>query len=96
LACVARIAVKEIEGTREITVSGRLEGPEVRRLEQACGPALERPRIGLHLRLIQVTAVDDVARALIARLVERGGTLTIQPPPSTADAAKSRQDDDRA
>ena len=60
-------------------MSGRLVGPEVRRLERACGPALERAQIGLHLRLVQVTAVDEVARALIGRLVERGGTLTIHP-----------------
>ena len=76
---MARITVRETNGTREVTVSGRLVGPEVRRLEHACGPALERAQIGLHLRLVQVTAVDEVARALIGRLVERGGTLTIHP-----------------
>ena len=76
---MARITVRETGGTREVTVSGRLVGPEVRRLEQACGPALERAQIGLHLRLVQVTAVDEVGRALIGRLIERGGTLTIHP-----------------
>jgi hypothetical protein len=76
---MARIMVRETNDTREVTVSGRLVGPEVRRLEQACGPALERAQIGLHLRLVQVSAVDAVARALIGRIVERGGTLTIQP-----------------
>jgi hypothetical protein len=74
---MARITVREANGTREVTVHGRLIGAEVRRLEQACGPALERAHIGLHLRLVQVTAIDEVARALIGRLVERGGTLTI-------------------
>jgi hypothetical protein len=73
---VARIAWRDANGTREITVSGRLEGPEVRRLETACGPALEQAQIRLHLRIARVTAMDDAARALIARLLERGGTVT--------------------
>jgi hypothetical protein len=79
---------------REVTVSGRLEGPEVRRLEKACGPALEQARIGLHLRLVQVTAIDDAGLALIWRLVERGGTVTVLPHHQGPALAKSRHDDD--
>lgn len=91
---MARIAVREANGIREVTVSGRLEGPEVRRLEHACGPALEQARMDLHLRLLEVTAVDDGARALISRVVERGGTLTIHRPQPWLAPAKSRHDDD--
>ena len=92
---MARIAIRETHGTREVTVSGRLEGAEVRRLELACGPALERAKIGLHLRLVEVTALDSAARVLITRLVERGGRLTVHPVHERgAPLAKPRHDDD--
>ena len=55
---MARITVRETNGTREVTVSGRLVGSEVRRLEHACGPALERAQIGL-----PVHAEEDLLQA---------------------------------
>lgn len=58
-----------------VSVRGPLESGDVRRLERACGPALECRRLRLTVDLDEAS-VSPPARAFLRCLVERGARLT--------------------
>jgi hypothetical protein len=72
---VARIRARVREGTRVVTIKGPLLASDLRRLEHACGPALERREIQLEIRLEDVSEVDEASRAFLDGLTSRGATL---------------------
>jgi hypothetical protein len=85
---MARISVTRTMGSYRITFAGRLSGRDLKRLERACGDALEHKRVPLELNLAKVTSIDDAARAYIERLRVRGAQIC-------ADTAPPRVDDCR-
>ena len=74
---MARMRVKSTEGRYQVTVTGKLGGRDLGRLERACGPALEQPRPPLTVRLAAVTAIGDTAQAYLDRLLQRGAVVLI-------------------
>ena len=72
---MARMRVKRLGGRYSITVSGRLAARDIRRLEHACGSALEQQHPPLTVRLEAVTGIDDSARAYLDRLDRRGAEV---------------------
>jgi hypothetical protein len=74
-ATVASIRVRVRDGKRRVTISGRLSAADLRRLERACGSALEHEEIPLEIRIRDAVAVDDVSRLFLNRLLKRGAVL---------------------
>jgi hypothetical protein len=74
---MARMRVRSAEGRYQVTLTGNLGGRDLRRLEHACGPALEQPRPPLTLRLAAVTSIDETARAYLDRLRQRGAVVLL-------------------
>jgi hypothetical protein len=72
---MARISVRARRDQYWITVTGRLSAADLRRLERACGPALEQRRAPITLRLQGVRDMDNAARGFLQRLVDRGATI---------------------
>jgi hypothetical protein len=72
---VASIRVRVRGGKRRVTISGRLSAADLRRLERACGSALEHEEIPLEIRIRDAVAVDDVSRLFLNRLLKRGAVL---------------------
>jgi hypothetical protein len=72
---VASIRVRVRGGKRRVTISGRLAAADLRRLERACGSALEHEEIPLEIRIRDAVAVDDVSRLFLNRLLKRGAVL---------------------
>ncbi len=73
---VATITVRVGRERRVVTVHGRLEARDLRRLERACGPALEYRELPLELRLLDRGGMDETARVFLAGLVKRGALLS--------------------
>jgi hypothetical protein len=71
---VARITVRSTAGRYCVTVSGQLRGRDLRRLEHACGPALEHRDPPLTVTLA-AGGIDEPARAYLERLVNRGAVV---------------------
>lgn len=69
---MARMRVRSNEGWYHVTITGRLAVRDLRRLEHACGPALEQRRPPLTVRLAAVADVDGSAEAYLDRLMARG------------------------
>lgn len=72
---MARIWLRRSREGYCVTVSGHLRAADLRRLERACGPALEQRYVALQLDLTAVTGSDPVANAFLGRLVERGARI---------------------
>ena len=72
---MARMRVTSARGRYQVTVTGNLGGRDLRRLERACGPALEQPRPPLTVRLAAVAAIDQSAKAYLDRLIRRGAVV---------------------
>jgi hypothetical protein len=72
---MARMRVRSAQGRYQVTVTGKLAGRDLRRLEHVCGSALEQPRPPLTVRLGAVVAIDDSAKAYIDRLIQRGALV---------------------
>jgi hypothetical protein len=72
---VARIRVTANNRRYHVTMSGRLSASDLRRLERACGPALEQEKLDVTLTLTSGSSMDDSARAFVKRLVDRGAEL---------------------
>lgn len=72
---MARLRAAQRKGVLRITVSGRLTGADMRRLERACGPALISEPPNLELDLQAVTYVDATAHAIISRIASRGARV---------------------
>jgi hypothetical protein len=73
---VARIRVRLRDGRRRVIVRGELSAADLRRLERACGPALEQRDVALHVELGGVSAIDETSRLFLERLSKRGAVLT--------------------
>lgn len=76
LGLVATISVRVGNGKRVVTVRGRLVARDLRRLERACGPALEHRELPLELRLLTRRGTDEPAQVFLAGLVKRGAVLS--------------------
>ena len=72
---MARVTVRSAEGRFWVTVTGSLRGRDLRRLERACGPALEQPCAPLTIRLAEVSPIDETAATYLRRLVARGAVV---------------------
>lgn len=72
---MARISAKRLADGYRVTIAGRLSAKDLRRLERACGPALERHDVALAINVSGVTGTDAAAEAFIGRLVQRGARL---------------------
>jgi hypothetical protein len=72
---MARVRVRSAHGHYRVTITGRLGGRDLGRLERACGPALEQPRAPLTVRVAAVTAIDESAKAYLDRLMQRGAMV---------------------
>lgn len=73
---VATISVRVDNGKRVVTVRGRLAAGDLRRLEHACGPALEHRELPLELRLVHGRGIDGPVQVFLAGLVKRGAVLS--------------------
>ena len=71
---MARISTANGADRYAVTVSGSLTAADLRSLERACGPAIERQRT-LHITLGANCSLDASARAYIERLVARGAVV---------------------
>jgi hypothetical protein len=58
-----------------VTVHGRLAAADLRRLERACGPALEHREVQLELRLQDVSGMDEASQVFLDVLARRGAAL---------------------
>lgn len=74
-SAVATISVRVGKEKRIVTVRGRLVAADLRRLERACGPALEHRELALELRLADRADMDDAARLFLGGLVRRGAVF---------------------
>lgn len=72
---MARIRVRTAAGRYWVTVTGQLRGRDLRRLEHACGPALEQREAPLTLTLPGVRDIDEPVKAFLERLANRGAVL---------------------
>ena len=69
---LAKIRVQSRDCRYRVTLVGRLGAVDLRRLERACGRALEEARPPLTIELRRVTAIDTAARSFLDRLAARG------------------------
>jgi hypothetical protein len=72
---MARIHVGHAGDISRITVKGRLGAGDLKRLERACGTALQERFVPLELDIQQVISVDDAADAYLDRLHARGARI---------------------
>ena len=72
---MARIQRRHGLGSIRLKVSGRLRAADMGRLEHACGDALTREPLQLHLDLTKVTYMDQTAAAVVERLRRRGAQV---------------------
>jgi len=70
--------VRSTDGRYCVTVQGCLRARDLRRLERACGPALEHERPPLTVRLESGPDIDESARAYLDRLANRGAVLLFE------------------
>jgi hypothetical protein len=70
--------VQSAEGRYHVTVRGDLAGRDLRRLERACGPALEQRQPPLTVRIAAVSAIDGSAEAYLKRLIDRGAVVLFE------------------
>lgn len=73
---VASIRVREVSGRRRVIVRGPLAAGDLRRLERACGPALEHRTAHLEVRIRDASVADESSRLFLEGLVRRGAVLT--------------------
>jgi hypothetical protein len=72
---MAKISVVRDGGSYRITLKGRLTAGDLRRLERACGNALEHKLAPLELNVEQVLSIDNVALGYLDRLRARGARI---------------------
>jgi hypothetical protein len=73
---MARIRMTKRRGKYRVTVRGPLRASDLRRLERACGLALECAAPSLAI-LLDSFAVDPIAGAYLERLEVRGAVIRI-------------------
>jgi anti-anti-sigma regulatory factor len=72
---VARIKTLQKPYSTVVIVVGRLRAGDMRRLEHACGSALENAQPDLVLDIQRVTEIDGVAAAYLERMATRGAVI---------------------
>jgi hypothetical protein len=72
---VATFARRVTSGRWRIAVRGELRAGDLRRLERACAPALERFPAPLDLEVDTLQAVDETSRRFVVCLLHRGAAL---------------------
>ncbi len=72
---MARISSAEEPGGYIVAVTGSLKASDLRRLERACGPAIEQRR-PLHIVLAGGWSMDAASRAYVERLEHHGAVVT--------------------
>jgi hypothetical protein len=71
---MARISAAEGDGGLVVAVEGALGARDLRRLERACGPAIEQRR-SLRITLTPGGHMDAAARAYVEQLRARGALV---------------------
>ena len=66
--------------TYSVTIKGRLQARDLKRLERACRHALGHEFVPLDLHLESVTSIDESARTYLDRLRARGARVHGAPP----------------
>lgn len=75
---MARIRAKG-EGDRQcVSISGRMTGRDLGRLERVCATTFEQRHLKLTLRIAAGTALDEPARAYLERLTRRGAVVLFE------------------
>ena len=72
---MAKMRVTCAAGRYHVIVTGTLEGRDLRRLERACGPALEQRQPPVTIRFSAGAAMDAPAKAYLDRLMRRGALV---------------------
>jgi translation initiation factor IF-2 len=72
---MARISVVRHDGYHRITLKGRLTASDLRRLERACGSALEHKSAPLKINIERVLSIDTAAAEYLERLRKRGAHI---------------------
>lgn len=72
---MAQIQTSATGGMRRISIQGVLSFKDLRKLERACGPALEHARLALEIHLDGVTQIDESARVYLDQLARRGAVI---------------------
>jgi hypothetical protein len=70
-----RISVEETPAGRTVTLRGRLAAADLKRLEHACGPQLERRQMKLEIVLHDGRVADAAVLAYLERLQSRGARV---------------------
>ena len=81
---MASIRVRGRQGKRVVTVRGRLAAADLRRLELACGSALEHREVPLEIELKHISGMDEAAERFLDLLARRGAELRSSEAPSRA------------
>jgi hypothetical protein len=76
---MARITTVNRDGRYRVSIRGALSVRDLRRLERACGPALEHQRPPLDIHVGHITALDDASRVFLKRLATRGASILETP-----------------
>jgi hypothetical protein len=72
---MARISIVRVGEIYRITVKGRLAAGDLKRLERACGSALQEKVVPLELDIRRVTSLDETAQAYLEKLRARGARI---------------------
>ena len=72
---MARLARRMTAGGCRVAVQGALGVSDLRRLERACAPALDRSPAPLELNVAGLERVDEPARRFVHCLLRRGASL---------------------
>jgi hypothetical protein len=67
--------VTAVDGRYRVTVAGALRSRDLRRLERACGSALEQALLPVTVRLTAGAPLDPGAKAYLGRLIQRGALV---------------------
>ena len=78
-----------------MTVIGLLRAADLRRLERACAPALERRPLPLDLHLDAMGGMDDAARLFVQHLLQQGALLVGQTAGEWEEFISGRRDGQR-
>jgi hypothetical protein len=72
---MARISIARVGEIYRITLKGRVSAGDLKRLERACGAALQEKLVPLELDIRGATSIDDAAQAYLERLRARGARI---------------------
>jgi hypothetical protein len=72
---MARISIVRAGDISRITLKGRLGARDLRRLERACGSALQQKLVPLEIDIQQAISIDDSAEVYLEKLRVRGARI---------------------